>query len=447
MLKKIKRSLKYLIIVFGVILLLPTVLYLLLKTAEVQTFLAKRITKHFSNEIKSTLSVGSIEYKFFNKLDVNDVLIKDKNNDTLFYSKEIKIGIRRMDFTNKSFRFGKVVLIKPVIALVTDSSGSMNLTWYLNLIKNPDDTVKTSGSKISVDQIEINNARFSLINRTSLKGDTKIDFNDLKLSEVNGIIEELKVLDDSTSFNIYNLGFKESSGFSVRKMGSSIVLAKQNIFINSTFIACDSSILNIPRLSLTADSTGSFNNFTEGVKLDIQFDKSLINTSDLQYFMPFADSLNESVWLSGKIMGTISELRGRNIKLKYRNYTSLDCDFDFSGLPKIENAYFNIGVSGLKTNAKDLQQIKLPSQKFLEIPDAVKMLGDISFNGSFTGFTTDFVTYGELRTSQGNIRTDISLRPGAAKKYMVKGLIRGSDINIGALTGNPDYLGNYEHAG
>ena len=93
-------------------------------------------------------------------------------------------------------------------------------------------------------------------------------------------------------------------------------------------------------------------------------DKSLINTSDLQYFMPFADSLNESVWLSGKILGTISELRGRNIKLSYRKFTSLDCDFDFSGLPKIENAYLYIGVNSLKTNAKDLEQIIYPERAF-----------------------------------------------------------------------------------
>ncbi len=107
---------------------------------------------------------------------------------------------------------------------------------------------------------------------------------------------------------------------------------------------------------MIADSADSFKNFTGKVKLDIQLDKSLINTSDLKYFVPFADSLNESVWLSGKFLGTISELRGRNIKLTYRNYTSLDCDFDFSGLPKIDNTYLYIGVNNLKTNAKRLGQ-------------------------------------------------------------------------------------------
>ena len=106
-----------------------------MQTPQIQTFLVKRITNHFSTEIKSTISIGSIEYKFFNKLSLNDILIKDKNNDTLFYSKEIKVGIRRMNFKNKSFRLGKVSLIKPVMAFITDSTGLMNLTWYLNLAK------------------------------------------------------------------------------------------------------------------------------------------------------------------------------------------------------------------------------------------------------------------------------------------------------------------------
>ena len=95
MIKHIKRSIKYFVIVFGVIIMLPTVLYLLLQTPAVQTFMVKRITDHFSSEIKSTISIGAIEYKFFNKLSVNDVLIKDKNNDTLLYSKEIRVGIIR----------------------------------------------------------------------------------------------------------------------------------------------------------------------------------------------------------------------------------------------------------------------------------------------------------------------------------------------------------------
>ena len=339
MIRIIKKSFKYFVIVAGIAILLPTILYLVLQVPEVQTLLVRRITNHFSDELKSTISVGSIEFKFFNKLNLSDLIIKDKNNDTLIFSQEVNIVIKRIDIKNKTIKLGKVALIKPVIALITDSTGMMNLTWYLDLFKNPSDTLQKTKSIFTLDQIDLNNARFSMINKNSIRGLNKIDFNNLDLSGINGIIEDLRIENDTTSFKVYNLAFREKSGLTVNRMSCSISLAKQYILLGSAYLNLDSSILTIPRVVLAADSSGSFKNFAEDVKLDILIEKSLIYTSDLQYFLPVPPGLNESVWLSGRLIGTVSELRGRNINLSYRDYTSLDCDFDLSGLPRIENAF------------------------------------------------------------------------------------------------------------
>ena len=43
------------------------------------------------------MTLGRIEYSFFNKLSINDLLIKDQNNDTLIYSQKISAGINRLD--------------------------------------------------------------------------------------------------------------------------------------------------------------------------------------------------------------------------------------------------------------------------------------------------------------------------------------------------------------
>lgn len=441
MVKNIKKSLKYFIIITGVIIMLPTVLYLLIQNSEVQTFLVNRITKHFSNEFKSIISVGRIEYKFFNRLSINDILIKDQNNDTLLYTQKVTTGIKRIDFRNKSFRLGRVTLIKPVVKFITDSTGIMNLTWYMDLLKNPPDSTKKAKSIFSINQIDISDARFSLINHSAIRGKTIIDFNNLNLTAINGIIEDLNIQNGTTTFNIYNLGFKESSGFSVNRMSSSVILAKQNILFSSAFLNCDSSIINISKLELIADSSSSYKKFKDEVKLDILLEKSLINTSDLQYFIPFAEGINESVWLSGKVSGTVSELRGRNIELSYRDYTYLYCDFDFSGLPKIENAFIYLGVNSLKTNAKDVEKIKIPGKGYIIVPEVFYKLGNISFDGNFTGFITDFVTYGKVRSSLGNIRTDISFRPEETNRYRIKGLLTGSDVDLGELTGKTELLG------
>ena len=45
----------------------------------------------------------------------------------------------------------------------------MNLKWYLDKLKNQSDTIKKNKSDLSIDAIEINNARFSFINKNALR--------------------------------------------------------------------------------------------------------------------------------------------------------------------------------------------------------------------------------------------------------------------------------------
>jgi hypothetical protein len=441
MLKIIKKSLKYFIIILGILIALPTVFYLALQNTQVQTFLVKRITNHISELLGSSITVGSVEYKFFNNLVLNDLLIKDQNNDTLIYSQKVSASIKTFDLRNSSLRLGRVSVMKPIIKFITDSSGVLNLTKYLDVIRSPQDSTIKKKSFFSIDQIDLSDARFSLINNSGIKSNTNIDFNNLNLFNINGIIEDLKINEDSTSFNIYNLGLKESGGFSLKRLSSTVTISKQSILISRLSINCDSSIINITRLGLMADSTGSFNNFLKNVKLDLILEKSLINTSDLKYFIAVPAGINQSVWLSGKFMGTISELRGRNVDLKYSSNTILTCDFDLSGLPDINNAFIYIGVTSLRTNAKDFENFKIPGKPDFIIPAVLYKLGNVSFDGSFTGFITDFVTYGKIRTSLGNIQTDISFRPEESKRYRIKGLVTGSDIDLGKLTDNPKLFG------
>jgi len=442
MTKNIKKSFKYLIIFFGILFSVPILLSFVLRIPAIQTFMVRRVTDHLSSGIQATISVGKMDFRFFNKLIINDIIIKDQNKDTLLYSHIISVDIKHIDLRNKSFTLGHIIAEDPVLALITDSSGVMNLTWYLNMLKKSDDTLKKSSGTIKINKIDLINARFSLINKTGTKNKNNIDFNNLHLAGVNGTLENLVKNDDTTSFIINGFKFRESGGFIVKRMNSEVTLSGTKIFLRSTFIECDSSILNITYAGLQADSSESFKNFTEEVRIEISIDRSLVNLSDIKYFVPAFNNMNETFWLSGKVNGTISELRGRNIEVSYGNHTALDCDFDFSGFPKIENTFMYLGINNLQTNATDIEKIIIPGKGKIILPGFFYRLGTITFDGSFTGFTTDFVAYGKLRTSLGSVNTDISLRPEESNRFKVKGLITGNSIALGELTGNTGMFGN-----
>lgn len=434
--KIIKKSVKFLIILLGIIIMFPTFVYFAIQIPAVQTGLVKRITNHFSAQLQSTISIGRIDYKFFNRLALSNILIKDRNSDTLLYAKKLTAGVRRLDLKGKSYRFGKIVVAEPKMALITDSTGQMNLTWYLNQLKTPSDSSKKEGVKIKIDRIDLEGASFALINHqpSKTRSKTKMDFNNLRLDSINGIVEDLEIKNDTTSLNVYQLSCREQSGLVLNRLSGSFMISGPDILFRSLFIQTDKSVLNFSELGVKADSVSGFKNFVEEARLNVKIEKSILQTSDLGYFVVIPEGLDETLNLSGKFAGTVSELRGRDVMLSYGDNTSLDCNFDLSGLPEIENAYIYIGVNKLQTNARDIEKLKIPSKKKFVVPEVLYKLGNITFNGSFTGFTTDFVTYGEFRTAQGDISTDISLRPDKSNTYRIQGLLNGNSINLGAIT-------------
>lgn len=441
MLKIIKKSFKYLTILIGIIILVPTAFSLILRIPEVQTFIVKRITGHISETIKSTITVAKVEYSFFNKLAITDLLIKDQNNDTMLYVSKVETGILRLDVTGKVIKLGNVNLVNPAVALITDSTGLMNLTWYLDKLRSSDTTKGKSNSIFSINRINLKEGSFLLRNNGNPGNKIELDFNNLRLSGINGYVEDLKVANDSTTFRINDLEFNEYKGFLVRSMSSRMVLANHSIIFRDLFLYLDSSIINADHLIITGDPVNSFQNFSEDARIDFLFQKSLISCSDLRYFIPALKGMDASIQLSGKISGTLAELKGRKMLIEYQSRNKLDCDFDLSGVQSFRDAFIHIRVNNLTANAEDFSSMRLPGQKYLKLPNVFYKLGSISFNGSFTGFLNDFVTYGNLGTEIGNLSTDISLRPEEKNRFHIKGLIKGAGIDLGKLASSSDLLG------
>lgn len=441
MLRIIKKSFKYFTILLGILLLVPTFFYLIIRNSDAQTFIINRITSHLSSEIKSSITVGRIDFTFFNKLVINDLLIKDQHQDTLIYSNKLTAGIRRLDIVNNKIRVGKAELEEAVFALITDTTGMMNLAWYLDLLDSPGSKEKKGNFSLSINKIDIKNSRFSLRDERGVQSKRLIEFNNLNINDIYGSIEDFAVEGDSVGLNILNLRFREKNGFIVNDLTTGLSVANNDISFTQTQLICDTTVINAEKIILDSDTAGSFRNFTEDVRLDIALKRSLVSTSELRYFLPFLQGYNESVWFSGNITGTIAELKGRNIEVNYGEQSYLDCDFDFSGLPEFRNAFIHIGVNNFTTSANDIGKVVIPGKGRIIIPEAVKKLDKISFDGSFTGFTTDFVTYGEIRTGKGSIRTDLSLRLEGKNRFRISGLITGSEIDLGVLAGKEEFLG------
>ena len=442
MVKSIKKTSKYFIVFVTVISVLITGIIVIVTNSGVQTYILRKITDRVSKNITASISVGKVKYSLLNKLTINDLLILDKNNDTLIYSPLVTVGLRKLDLKKSIFGLGRVEINEPVIKFITDSSGVMNISYYLAKFKKPDDSTTSSAAHFSISQIEIMDGHLLIRNDKGTPSKTKIDFNNIRLAKINSLVENIKIENDSVTFDIYRLSLHEASGLSIRSLSTQAKIKGSNIFLSSFNTNLDSSVINASQINLTPVGAGSYSDFINNVNLDFSFDRSLINTSDLSYVIPAIDSLNDSFFFSGRISGPVSELRGRDITLNYGELTYLSADFDFSGLPDIQNTYIYFGVNSFITNTSDIESIGLSRSGKIKVPPTLKNLGNITFQGNFTGFLTDFVTYGNIRTLKGTISTDISFRPEKDNSFTYNGLIKGSLIDLGEITGKPDLFGD-----
>jgi hypothetical protein len=439
--KIIKKTIKFLLVPGAILALLPIFLFMLLRLPFIQTYVIKGLTKYISSEIRTSVSVRKVEYAYFNRIILDDILIKDRNNDTLLYSERVSASIRHLNFRKGTVRLGKVKITKPVVQLITDSTGSSNLAWYLDKISSGAKDTSASRTDFHIASVEISDGKFALIDQRSKPASTLIDFSKLRVDSLNGTIDDFAVKNDSTSMDITGLSFRQEKGFHIKRFSSHLLLKGSDIDFTKASIICDSSIINADRIALLADSAASFSRFLQEVKLDIRLNKSLIYLSEVNYFAPVVKDLNESLWLSGHVSGTVSELKGRDIRMSYKDETKLDCNFDISGLPDIANTFIFLEIGDFHSVSRDVEKINIPGKGKILLPDPLRKLGVVSFSGTFTGFTTDFVAYGKINTNKGIISTDLSLRPEEGKKFRIKGLIKGTAIDLGSITGNTDLLG------
>ncbi|MGB4846204.1 MAG: hypothetical protein WBP16_17175, partial [Ferruginibacter sp.] len=88
----------------------------------------------------------------------------------------------------------------------------------------------------------------------------------------------------------------------------------------------------------------------------------------------------------------------------------------------------------LQTHYNDLVKL-VPTIKAIG-HQQLSSLGNIRFKGKFTGFIKDFVAYGNINTSVGNLNADVNMKLPDDKIPTYSGKISSAGLNIGRLFNN-----------
>lgn len=430
-----------------VLFLLPTLGYVVLRSSAVQSYLSQKIAAYFSKKHNVEIRIGGVDIALFNKVIFEDLYIEDVQADTMIFVKEFNAAISNFSYRKSEIEVSKILLDGTKIRFAEDSTGKLNLDYFLEAFVSDEETQESGESlwQFSTQSFELRDASFAYRKFRPDTVEHGINFSDLMLEKMNLLVSEFS-LGDTMRFAIDKFSFREKSGFVLDSLSGETAFSDTHLGIERFRLSLGQSDLLASHVIFKFDSISDFSDFTNKVYLDIKFsDTARIVSSDVAGALGSLRGIDRRVALGGSIKGTVSDLTGEKFILKYGENTILDADFYVKGLPNIDSTFFDCNIRQLKVSNYDLTHIPVPpfpEKNYLKLPSQVRKMGFINFKGVFKGTLDNFTTQNTLICDLGEVSTDLTLRPDTANNYHnFEGSIDGRNLNLAVLAGQPKMLG------
>jgi len=392
------------------ILSLIIISIILLSIPYIQTLIAKKAASYFSKELNTEISIDRVKISL--KLDVyfENLKICDQRHNSMIEVEKLSADIGNIYFFNKIILINSIDLKNPKINIKKYETDSVFNIKFLIDYFSPKTKSNNKKWSFKANSFLLNNVCINFDNNHKDKALTQgfIDFNHLKLSNFNLKIENINIKGDTILARINHLSIFDSSGFYLKDFSCNFKFQPQQIYFNDLKIKTLKSNIHTD-LKLKYKSTEDFKDFIHKVIIEADIYRSHFQTSDLCFISKNIRAFDNSLTFVARINGSISNLSIKNLKLVSGNSTFLDGDFIIKGLPNISKTYFDANIHKLSTTLKDVENIRLPNNNLLKIPQIFSKFGIINLFASFNGFYDNFNANATFESKVGNLNFDLKV--------------------------------------
>jgi hypothetical protein len=396
-----------------------------------------------SRALGITVRVQSVDVNLFSRnVKIVGFEVYDHHKNLLIDIGSLQTTIR--SFSPSHLTLGTTHVFDAVFRLHRYEEDSVsNLKRIIDLLKNPVRDPNAPDFTFKSSAVFLKNGDLSYVDEARSLGDTFqfMDFNNVFLSQVNLSARNVDVVGSQVLANIENLSFDEQKGFNVSRFATRLNLSPTGIIARETRIASSSGDVDFD-LRFTTNSWLDYKEFISNVRIYTKFRTSNLNLSELAYFVPKLENMDNRFQFSGSIWGYVNYFQTKDFKFSYGRNTKFDGDMHISGLPKLDQTFFDFSIAHLATSPEDIESFSLPNAGKIVLPNELNKLGTASLSGELYGFPSDLTASVNVTTSVGHVQTDFKfLHDEAAKTFDFSGHINDSRLAFGRLL-NEKSLGN-----
>ncbi|TWI85706.1 uncharacterized protein DUF490 [Lacibacter cauensis] len=294
------------------------------------------------------------------------------------------------------------------------------------------------GWKLTANDIQISNGIFKHDVATERAAYDYFDGAHIEFRKINGRFKNLQFVGDSLTANI-QLSTKERSGFEVKQLKADFLFHPQGMEFSNLLAETNKSRLSNFFAMRYTQFEHDMSEFITHVRMEGVFENSELHSDDIAFFAPVLKDWNDKINIKGRVRGTVDHLKGNDIVITTLKQTEFDGSFTMDGLPDINGTFLDLKANTLRTSYADAAAIYPPLRE-ITYP-AISKISYLNFNGSYTGFFNDFVTYGTIHTNLGTLVTDINLKLPKGSDPIYSGKIKTDGFALGTFI-KDDLLGS-----
>ena len=445
-------------------------IYALLHIGFIQTSLVACVTYYIESTTGVKIQIEGVDFRPMRSLVLEDVLLRDFREDTLFYCEKLSVKIDSFNLAKRVITIEELLLDKADVHLwVQDSTNNTNVEMLLEALnrnsgtKNAgvDDGSKSPSWWMGLHKITFRNSRFTYQEERYVPVEYEVNWTDVDCRDLNLVVTDLD-FGSPMHMTVSDLSFVEKSGLRMKDMGGKMEAGSDYLLVTDCHIELERSRLELKKMEYHwRPNQHDWKYFTTRMQQYYELMPSSVSFIDLAYFNEVLRGITNTMCVRGIVSNTVKHLEGQGISIEFGNGSIFQGNFKSFGLPDVWNTKFQIELQDAHFQPADLASIYLPWFKmYTPVPKPFYNLAYLDFERvNFEGTLSDFLIQAQSNTPALDGYLNFRYQPvisGNSEVVDLKGDFAFNQVDVGKLSGlsflqngrlNGNYRGQWNEQG
>ena len=410
----------------------------------IQNKISRIAARQLCELLHTEVSIGNIDLGLFNRIILQNVLIKDQDNNELFRASRLSAKFELVPLFHGKIRISSVQLFGLNAQINRpDENSQTNCQFLLDAFASKDTVKKDNNIDLRINSVLIRRGQvhYDLLSAPETSG--TFNTSHLGIENLSATLSLKALTKDSINLQIKRLSLAEKSGLRLERLAMKFIANPHEICGEKIEIRLPGSQLHIDTLYARFDSVACIATADNSLKYAANL-RATITPSDLKMFTPALSDFNDKVQLHIKVHGEGSHVQCDEIDLSNPEkslHLRIEGMINHWNTPK--DIYLFGKVSELTARKDGLKWLFHNLDPHKETPDIIERTGDTFFKGDVSGRLNQLTTHGTLLCDAGEVDANITMhRDTLSRLRSFSGNISSKELNAGLLIGQEKTLGN-----